>query len=100
VTILFELTINYYKDRILYKQIEKVLRKILGIEDTTTRFYPSMVNLIYHKDFNIVKKVLSKLLKDYNFEIISIGEFRKRLGRNIKPPPKKKATVLPKLLDN
>jgi len=66
VTILFELTINYYKDRILYKQIEKVLRKILGIEDTTTRFYPSMVNLIYHKDFNIVKRIIKNRLVKTN----------------------------------
>lgn len=35
------------------------------------------------EDFNIVKNVLTKLLKNYNFEIISITEFRKRLGRNI-----------------
>ncbi len=30
-----------------------------------------------------MKKILSKLLKNSNFEIIGIGEFRKRLGRNI-----------------
>src|SRR3989338_1012302 len=35
------------------------------------------------EDFDIVKKVLGKLLKDYNFEIINISEFRKRLGRNV-----------------
>jgi hypothetical protein len=35
------------------------------------------------EDFRIVKDVLSKLLKDYDSEIISISEFRKRLGRNI-----------------
>ena len=35
------------------------------------------------EDFRIVGKVLSDLLKDYQFEIINISEFRKRLGRNI-----------------
>jgi hypothetical protein len=35
------------------------------------------------EDFEIVKNMLSILLKDYNFEIINIVEFRKRLGRNI-----------------
>src|SRR3989344_8588155 len=35
------------------------------------------------EDFNVVKIALSNLLKDYNFEIINISEFRKRLGRNI-----------------
>jgi len=35
------------------------------------------------EDFNIVKKVLDYLLKNHDFEIINISEFRKRLGRNI-----------------
>jgi len=35
------------------------------------------------EDFKIVKSVLSRLLKDYSFEIISISDFRKRLGRNV-----------------
>ena len=35
------------------------------------------------EDFEIVKKCLEHLLEDYDFEIINIGEFRKRLGRNI-----------------
>jgi hypothetical protein len=35
------------------------------------------------EDFEIVKKVLNYLLKNCDFEIINISEFRKRLGRNI-----------------
>ena len=35
------------------------------------------------EDFDTVKKVLVRLLKNPNFEIINISEFRKRLGRNI-----------------
>ena len=35
------------------------------------------------EDFDIVKNVLGRLLKAYNFEIMNISEFRKRLGRNI-----------------
>jgi hypothetical protein len=35
------------------------------------------------EDFNIVRKNLIVLLREFNFEIIDIGEFRKRLGRNI-----------------
>jgi hypothetical protein len=35
------------------------------------------------ENFEVVKKVLSKLLKSYNFEIINIIEFRDRFGRNI-----------------
>lgn len=35
------------------------------------------------EDFEIVKKILVKLLKNYGFEIINIGEFKERLGRNI-----------------
>lgn len=35
------------------------------------------------ENFFIVKKVLVKLLRDYDFEIINISEFRKRLGRDI-----------------
>ncbi|MBS3080850.1 hypothetical protein J4221_05235 [Candidatus Pacearchaeota archaeon] len=35
------------------------------------------------EDFIIVKNNLKKLLRDYNFDIINISEFRKRLGRNI-----------------
>jgi hypothetical protein len=35
------------------------------------------------EDFDRVKKVLSKLFGSYNFEIINISEFRKRLGRNV-----------------
>lgn len=35
------------------------------------------------EDFRIVKKVLDFLLKDYDFEIINISEFRKRLGRKV-----------------
>ena len=35
------------------------------------------------EDFEIVKKVLNKLLNPVDFEIINISEFRKRLGRNI-----------------
>lgn len=35
------------------------------------------------EDFELVEKFLRSLLKNYNFEIINIGEFRKRLGRNI-----------------
>ena len=35
------------------------------------------------EDFEVVKNTLSKLLENYNFEIINISEFRKRLGRNI-----------------
>lgn len=35
------------------------------------------------EDFRVVKKVLNYLLKNYNFEIINISEFRKRLGRNV-----------------
>ncbi|HJX50447.1 MAG TPA: hypothetical protein VJ438_03220, partial [Candidatus Nanoarchaeia archaeon] len=34
------------------------------------------------EDFDVVKQVLSKLIKPH-FEIISISEFRQRLGRNI-----------------
>ena len=33
------------------------------------------------EDFIIVKNNLKKLLRDYNFDIINISEFRKRLGR-------------------
>lgn len=35
------------------------------------------------EDFEVVKGILSRLLKGYNFEIINISEFRKRLGRNV-----------------
>ena len=35
------------------------------------------------EDFDIVKRPLFKLLKGYDFEVINITEFRKRLGRNI-----------------
>ncbi|MDO8509474.1 MAG: hypothetical protein Q7S27_07400 [Nanoarchaeota archaeon] len=35
------------------------------------------------EDFKIVKEILLKLLKNNNFEIINISEFRKRLGRNV-----------------
>lgn len=35
------------------------------------------------EDFEIVKRVLNKLLNPVDFEIINITEFRKRLGRNI-----------------
>src|SRR3989344_5437188 len=35
------------------------------------------------EDFSLVKGFLSKLLKNYNFEVINISEFRKRLGRNV-----------------
>lgn len=35
------------------------------------------------EDFRIVNEVLSKLLKNYDFEIISISKFRKQLGKNI-----------------
>ncbi len=35
------------------------------------------------EDFEIVKKILNKLLNPVDFEIINITEFRKRLGRNI-----------------
>ena len=35
------------------------------------------------EDFTVVKKTLDKLLEHYDFEIINISEFRKRLGRNI-----------------
>jgi len=35
------------------------------------------------EDFEIVKRVLNKLLSPVDFEIINITEFRKRLGRNI-----------------
>lgn len=38
------------------------------------------------EDFEIVKKLLSDLLKNYSFEIINISEFRKRFGRNISSP--------------
>lgn len=35
------------------------------------------------EDFEVVKKVLNYLIKNHDFEIINISEFRKRLGRNI-----------------
>ncbi|MEI6058589.1 MAG: hypothetical protein WCP89_02350 [archaeon] len=35
------------------------------------------------EDFDVVKSVLEKLLGKYDFEIINISEFRKRLGRNV-----------------
>ena len=35
------------------------------------------------EDFDIVEKTLCKLLGAYEFEIINITKFRKRLGRNI-----------------
>jgi|SRR3989344_539427 len=35
------------------------------------------------EDFNTVKNVLARLLEKYDFEIINISEFRRRLGRNI-----------------
>jgi hypothetical protein len=35
------------------------------------------------ENFEVVKIILLKLLKNPNFEIINISEFRKRLGRNI-----------------
>lgn len=35
------------------------------------------------EDFRIVKNILNYLLKDYDFEIINISEFRRRFGRNI-----------------
>jgi len=35
------------------------------------------------EDFDMTKRILLRLLKNYNFEIISISEFRKRLGRNV-----------------
>ena len=35
------------------------------------------------EDFETVKRCLNFLLKSYEFEIINISEFRKRLGRNI-----------------
>lgn len=35
------------------------------------------------EDFKVVKKILDYLLKNYDFEIINITEFRKRLGRKV-----------------
>jgi len=35
------------------------------------------------EDFEVVKKVLNKLLKPLDFEVINITEFRRRLGRAI-----------------
>lgn len=35
------------------------------------------------EDFKVVKNVLSQLLFKYEFEIINISEFRRRLGRNV-----------------
>jgi len=35
------------------------------------------------EDFEIVKRVLNKLLSPVDYKIINITEFRKRLGRNI-----------------
>jgi hypothetical protein len=37
------------------------------------------------EDFRVVKKTLDFLIGDYNFEIINITEFRKRLGRKVGP---------------
>jgi hypothetical protein len=38
------------------------------------------------EDFELVKRVLDYLLKEYSFKIINITEFRKRLGRKISSP--------------
>ena len=35
------------------------------------------------EDFTKVKKFLTKLLESFNYEIMSIGDFRKQLGRNV-----------------
>src|SRR3989338_6645669 len=40
-------------------------------------------NLIKLIKKELYKKNIKKLLRDYNFDIINISEFRKRLGRNI-----------------
>ena len=79
--------IKLIKKRLFKKNIYEDSAKLYGIcIYLLVKEVKDKINLLIicnDEDFNIVKKVLSKLLKNYNFEIISIGEFRKRLGRNI-----------------
>jgi len=53
---------------LLVKEIKEKIRTLIICND---------------EDFEIVKRVLSNLLQELDFEIINISEFRKRLGRNI-----------------
>jgi len=52
----------------LIKNVEKNIKTLIICND---------------EDFKVVKKILEYLLKNYDFELINISEFRRRLGRNI-----------------
>jgi len=53
---------------LLVREVKKEIRTLIICND---------------EDFGVVKNVLGRLLKGYDFEIINISEFRKRLGRNV-----------------
>jgi hypothetical protein len=53
---------------LLIKNVEKNIRTLIICND---------------ENFNVVKKVLNYLLGGFNFEIINITEFRRRLGRKV-----------------
>jgi len=79
--------IKLIKKRLFKKNIYEDSAKLYGIcISLLVKEVKDKINLLIicnDEDFNVVKKVLSKLIINPDFEIISIGEFRKRLGRNI-----------------
>ena len=85
---------------VLKKQLLQKIKKELFEEDfyyDSAKLYAICIFILLDKvkdsvnelivcndeDFRVVKKILDYFLGDYNFKIINITEFRKRLGRNV-----------------
>ncbi|OGJ18227.1 hypothetical protein A3K73_00310 [Candidatus Pacearchaeota archaeon RBG_13_36_9] len=78
--------VKLVKKKLFKKNIYEDSAKLYGIcISLLVKEVVNNINLLIicnDEDFDVVKQVLSKLIKPH-FEIISISEFRQRLGRNI-----------------
>jgi hypothetical protein len=73
---------NLFKEDI-YKDSAKLYAICISLLVKNVRNNIKTFIICNDEDFEVVKKVLNKLLNPVDFEIINITEFRKRLGRDI-----------------
>ena len=73
---------NLFKKNI-YEDSAKLYAICISLLVKNVRIEIKTLIICNDEDFEIVKRVLNKLLSPVDFEIINITEFRKRLGRNI-----------------
>ncbi len=79
VLLISEVIVQRYKDKILYTDVKRAMREILGIRSPGAQLFPELVNLIRENEYHVVKREIKDKMfysedKNKHFNMFSVSE--------------------------